>query len=283
MRRRRMMLRIGEFSRLARVSVKALRLYDRLGLLKPAFTDELSGYRYYSGEQLPRLNAILALKDLGFSLEQVGKLLDEGLSGVQIRAMLEMRREEAQRALESERERLARVEARLRRMDREGVVLGGYEVVLKKVEALKVASVRDTLPGYSGVGVLFEELGGYAESHGTMPSAWISVWHDQEYRDEHVDGEAAFVTEDPGPGEGRVRAGYLPAVESMASTVHHGSFDTIGGAYAALLGWIEENGYGVAGPNREVYLRGGDKQDDPDYVTEIQFPVEKANEREEQS
>src|SRR3712207_5651795 len=113
-----MTLRIGEFSRLARVSVKALRLYDRLGLLKPARIDGLSGYRYYASEQLPRLNAVLALKDLGFSLEQVKKLLDEGLSQSQVRAMLEVRRDEAERALEAEQERLARVEARLRRMDR---------------------------------------------------------------------------------------------------------------------------------------------------------------------
>ena len=277
------MLRIGEFSRLARVSVKALRLYDRLGLLKPARTDEFSGYRYYTSEQLPRLNAILALKDLGFSLEQVKRLLDEGLSRAQIRAMLEARRDEAERALEAEQERLARVEVRLRRMDREGVVLGGYEVVLKAVGAQRVASVRETLPAYSSVGRLFGELRGYAERHGVRPSAWISVWHDEEYRDEDADGEAAFVTEDPVPEDGRVRRSCLPAVEHMASTVHHGSFDTINEAYAALLGWIEENGYRVAGPNREVYLRGGDERSNPDYVTEIQFPVQKVQRREEPS
>ncbi len=274
------MLRIGEFSRLARMSVKALRLYDRLGLLKPARTDEVSGYRYYSGEQLPRLNAIVALKDLGFSLEQVSRLLDEGLSQAQIRAMLEMRRDEVKRTLETEQERLARVEARLRRMDREGVMLGGYEVVLKAVGAQRVASVRDTLPAYSGIGRLFDELRDYAKLHGVRPSAWISVWHDEEYRDEDVDGEAAFVTEDPLPEHGRVRESELPAIENMAATVHHGSFDSIGGAYAALLGWIEGNGYRVAGPNREIYLRGGDEQGNPDYVTEIQFPVEKAEGRE---
>ncbi|MGH3146414.1 MAG: GyrI-like domain-containing protein, partial [Rubrobacter sp.] len=178
------------------------------------------------------------------------------------------------------RERLARVEARLRRMDREGGAPGGYEVVLKRVGAQKAASVRDTLPTYSGVGKLFEDLGDYAEDHGIRPSALISVWHDEEYRDEDVSGEAAFVTEDPGPGNGRVTAGYLPAVESMASTVHHGSFETIGAAYAALLGWIEENGYRVAGPNREVYLRGGAERDNPDYVTEVQFPVEKVKGKE---
>ena len=277
------MLRIGEFSRLARVSVKALRLYDRLGLLKPARTDDSSGYRYYSGEQLPRLNSVLALKDLGFSLEQVGRLLDEGLSQPQVRAMLEARRDESERALEVERQRLARVEARLRRMEREGGVLGGYEVILRAVEARRVASVRETLPSYPEVGRLFGELRAYAERHGLRPSAWISVWHDEEYKDEDADGEAAFVAEGPLPEDGRVRESLLPAVEHMAATVHHGSFDTIGGAYAALLEWIEGNGYRVAGPNREIYLRGGDEQGNPDYVTEIQFPVEKTGVREERT
>jgi effector-binding domain-containing protein len=88
-----------------------------------------------------------------------------------------------------------------------------------------------------------------------------------------VDGEAAFVTDAPLPKDGRARPRELPAVESMACTVHHGPFASIGGAYAALLDWIGGNGYKVVGPNREVYLRGGDKQDDPDYVTEVQFPV----------
>jgi effector-binding domain-containing protein len=126
------------------------------------------------------------------------------------------------------------------------------------------------------VGRLFDELRDYARRHGTCPLAWISVWHDEEYRDEEVDGEAAFATEDPLPEDGRVLENLLPAAEKMASTVHHGSFDTIGGAYAALLAWIEENGYRVAGPNREIYLRGGDEQGNSAYVTEIQFPVEKA-------
>ena len=271
-----MTLRIGEFSRLARVSVKALRHYDRLGLLKPARTDSLTGYRYYSSEQLAQLNSILALKELGLSLEQISRLLNEGLSPAQIRAILELRRGETKRTLKVEQERLARLEARIRQMDREDSVLGRYEVVLKAVGAQRVASVRDVLPTYSYIGRLFDELRDYAERHGLGATYWISVWHDEEYRESDVDGEAAFATEDPLPEDERVREGELPAVENMASTVHHGSFDTIGGAYAALLGWIEENGYRVTGPNRELYLRGGNEQDNPDYVTEIQFPVGKA-------
>jgi DNA-binding transcriptional MerR regulator len=114
------MLRIGEFSRLARVSVKTLRHYDRLGLLKPARTDEWTSYRYYTGEQLPRLYSILALKELGFSLEHTRLLLDEGSSLERTRAMLELRRNEARQALEAEQERLARVEVRLRQLDAGG-------------------------------------------------------------------------------------------------------------------------------------------------------------------
>ncbi|MGF1471398.1 MAG: MerR family transcriptional regulator [Rubrobacteraceae bacterium] len=275
------MLRIGEFSRLARVSVKALHLYDRIGLLGPAHTDGLSGYRYYTGDQLPRLNAILALKELGFTLDQIRELLDEELSLSQIRALLELKREETRRALKVEGERLSRIEARLRQVEREGAIPGRYEIVLKPVEEKKVASVREVLPAPSGIGKLFGELGAHAASHGTSPVEWVSVWHDLEYREEEIDGEAAIVTRDPLPGDERVRERTLPAVADMASTVHHGPFETISGAYAALLGWISENGYRVAGPNRELYLRSGNERDNPDYVTEIQFPVEKPYEEEE--
>ena len=77
-----------------------------------------------------------------------------------------------------------------------------------------------------------------------------------------------------------MRESLLPSVEHMATTVHHGSFDTIGWAYAALLAWIEGDGYRVTGPNREIYLRGGDEQGNPEYVTEIQFPVGKVQGKE---
>lgn len=61
------MFKIGEFSKLSQVSVKALRYYDELGLLKPASVDRFTAYRYYSADQRPRLNRILALKDLGIA------------------------------------------------------------------------------------------------------------------------------------------------------------------------------------------------------------------------
>jgi effector-binding domain-containing protein len=146
---------------------------------------------------------------------------------------------------------------------------------MKAVEARRVASVREVMPAYDGVGKPFAELGAYAERHGVSEGEWISVWYDAEFKEENVDGEAAFATDEPLPMDERVRERELPAVESMACTVHHGPFATIGAAYGALLGWIEANGYRVTGPNRELYLGGGDLGGS-DSVTELQFPVEKA-------
>src|SRR5437763_15527085 len=84
---RAMHLKIGEFARLGMVAVSALRYYDEVGLLKPAGVDRWTGYRYYTPEQLPALYRILALKDLGLSLEQIRVLLGETLPAAQIRGM----------------------------------------------------------------------------------------------------------------------------------------------------------------------------------------------------
>ena len=116
------MLKIGDFSQLAQVSVRALRIYDEMGLIKPVHVDKFSGYRYYETEQLPRLNRIIALKDLGFSLEQVSHLLDGELSAEKLRGMLMMKQAEIEQELNESQLRLMRVEARLRQIEREGKV-----------------------------------------------------------------------------------------------------------------------------------------------------------------
>ena len=96
------MFRIGDFSKFSRVSIKMLRHYDEIGLLKPVHVDPFTSYRYYSVDQLPRLNRIIALKDLGFTLEQITRLLDEGLSAEQIKGMLKLKRAEIEQQLQAE-------------------------------------------------------------------------------------------------------------------------------------------------------------------------------------
>jgi DNA-binding transcriptional MerR regulator len=114
------MIKIGDFSKLSLVSIKTLRYYDEMGLLKPVNVDRFTGYRYYSASQLPRLNRILALKDLGFSLEQIAQVLNEGVSLEQLRGMLRLKQAELQQHITGEQERLARISARLNDITMEG-------------------------------------------------------------------------------------------------------------------------------------------------------------------
>jgi len=271
------MFKIGDFSRLSQVPVKTLRYYDEIGLLKPAEVDRFTSYRYYSGDQLPRLNRILALKDLGLSLAQVGELLDGDLPAEQIRGMLRLKRAEAHQKVEDEQTRLARVEWRLRQIEQEGV-MSTQEVVLKKVAAMTVASLRDIIPTYTEIGQLYGELFAYLGRQRISPvGPPFAIYHEEEYRERDVDAEAAVPIAKSMPSAERVKVRELPAVEEMACTVHEGSYDGLSDAYGRLIGWIEANGYRIVAPNREIYVKGPGADHEPsDYVTELQFPVEKA-------
>jgi len=269
------MLKIGDFAKLSRMSVKTLRYYDEMGLLKPAQVDRFTGYRYYSFDQLPGLNRILALKDLGFSLEQIAQLLSEDLPAAQLRGMLRLRQAELSQHVQDELDQLARVEARLRQIEQEDT-MSNYDVVLKTVEPQLVAGVRDTIPAYPQQGHLWRELGAYCEQHKSVSAApCLTIYYSEE---PNIDAEVCEPLSSPLPSSERVKIHELPGVETMACVVHHGPFTTIGEAYTAIMKWIEANGYRCVGPVREVYLQCAveGSQTDPNTVTEIQFPVEKA-------
>jgi DNA-binding transcriptional MerR regulator len=266
------MFRIGDFSRLTQVTVKALRHYDDLGLLKPAHVDPVTGYRSYAGAQVPRLNRILALKDLGLSLEQIGEFLDSDLSPTQLRALLLVKQAETQSAIAAEEERLARIEARLRQIE-----FGSeppYDVVVKRIAAQRVASIRRVIPSRTAIGSLFRELFLYQQRHDLTVTDRIVIWHDPDFRETQIDAEAAFATADPLPPDDHVRAGELPSVETMASVVYRGPVSGIGQACQAVLGWIETNGYQIAGPERGRSIERGARTGEED-VVELQYPITK--------
>jgi DNA-binding transcriptional MerR regulator/predicted transcriptional regulator YdeE len=278
------MIKIGEFSKLVQVPVPTLRYYDQVGLLKPVAVDRFTGYRYYSTSQLPRLNRILALKGLGFSLEQIGAVLAEGLTPEQMRGMLRLRHAQLSQQLADMQSQLVEVEARLQQIEREEQ-LSTYDVILKRVEPLLVASVRAILPDHSAVGALFgevyEALGSRAgQALGPNPEEGgqtLVLWYDTEFKEREVDGAAAFMLRCRVPERGRMQVHELPAA-TMAAAVHQGSYNTIGQAHEAILKWIEANGYRIIGPDREInlYHTMPIRLDNPAYVTEIQYPVEKA-------
>jgi DNA-binding transcriptional MerR regulator len=263
------MYKIREFSRLGMVSPKALRLYDEMRLLSPARIDPITGYRYYDISQLPRLNRIIALKDLGFRLDQIGDILGKGLTVDQLRGMFLMKQAELQQQIADASERLTRVEVRLDQIEQEGH-LPVYEVVLKKVQPLEVISLRGLVADPSAQWILWQELFHELEErniHFTGPG--ISVYHDVMYGQQEWDIEVCVEIGDRFSGSDRFKKSILPAVERMACCVYHGKPEGIPQAYQALLGWIEANDYHITGPGRDVGW-----QTAPDTVIEAQFPVE---------
>ena len=283
------MLKIGDFSQLGQVSVRTLHHYDERGLLKPARIDDWTGYRFYSVEQLPRLNRILALKDLGFSLEQIGRLVDDDVPAEQLRGMLALKQAEIERQLTAGRTRLLRVEARLRQIEQEGEP-SPYEVVLKKTAPQTIASTRTTVPTLEDMPTLrcdlYDELYEALERRGVEPGTpEFALYHTVEYLERDIDMEAAVAVDGPrgaGPEGGGDRPAFreLPAVPEMASVVHEGSAWEIPRAITALFGWIGANGYATAGPYRELHLYGrendlfrADSANVDSLLVEIQVPV----------
>lgn len=280
------MFKIGEFSRLSRVSVRMLRHYDQLGLLTPSQTDPFTGYRYYSAEQLPRLNRILALRDLGFSLEQIAGLLDEELSAEQLLGMLRLKRAEVEEQMQAEQQRLARLEMRIRQMS-ESPLQAAYDVVVRAIEPALVATYREAAADDDRIEQMFDMLetyvAGFEGARADRPP--FSIYYDEDYREKDIDAEVAVPLRYPIPETETIRVRHMPRLSDVACVVHVGEYAQIYQAYNALLGWIEANGYRMSGPIREVYLRyGADSLDfelpstylaaDPHaYVTELQLSV----------
>jgi DNA-binding transcriptional MerR regulator len=282
------MFKIGEFSRLSRVSMRMLRHYDQLGLLKPSQTDSFTNYRYYSADQLPRLNRILALRDLGFSLEQIANMLEDDLSSDQLLGMLKLRRAEIEQTMEVEQQRLARLEARIGEIDGKADH-ASYDVILRNVGPELVATYREVVPDDERIQYMFHEVETYVAEHNQARADKppFTIYHDAEYRDKDIDAEVAIPLKFPIPSTDAIRIHELAGLPNAACVVHTGSYTTLYEAYNSLLCWIEANHYQMIGPIREVYLRYGADglgfdlpptylaQNSNQFVTELQLAVEK--------
>lgn len=154
-----------------------------------------------------------------------------------------------------------------------------YDVVLKRVEATRVASVRGVVPTPPDQRTLWDKLLRHLERQKTrMIGPPTAIYHDPEFKERDWDIEVCMpIADELTPGDS-VKVYSLPAVETMACVVHAGSFATIGEAYDALAKWISSNGYRIVGPGREINIRLPEKpgdQNDPYTINEIQLPVTK--------
>ncbi|UQW99772.1 MerR family transcriptional regulator [Streptomyces sp. RerS4] len=275
------MFTIGDFAKHGRVSVRMLRHYDAIGLLRPARVDPVSGYRSYEAGQLARLNRVIALKDLGFTLEQVGAILDERVGAEELRGMLRLRRAELESAVAEATARLAGVETRLRTIESEGT-MPTDEIVVKSLPPVRLAELRGIADSYAPqdigpvIGPLYDDLCGRVEAAGVVPTGPGLA-----YYEDAPDGPPGSVLVHAGiPVASAVRAGdlgggvrivELPGVERAATVVHRGAMDSVLPTAQALARWIDAHGHRSGGYARELALACPDDRDL--WVTELQEPL----------
>ncbi|MFI8289079.1 MerR family transcriptional regulator [Streptomyces sp. ms191] len=273
------MFTIGDFARHGRVSVRMLRHYDAIGLLRPAHVDPHSGYRHYEADQLARLNRVIALKELGFTLEQVGSILDEQLGADELRGMLRLRQAELETALAEAAGRLAQVGARLRAIESEGH-MSTQDVVIKKVPPVRLAELSAPAAGFGPEDIgpviqpLYEELCGLLERAGvTGFGPGIAYYEDAGAGDGSIVVHAGMTVPAGATAEG-VDFVLLPGLEEAATVVHRGPMENLLPTVQTLATWIDANGYRSTGYARELYLEC--PEDRAGWVTELQEPVARA-------
>ena len=273
------MLSIGDFARLGRVSVRMLRHYDAIGLLCPAAVDPASGYRFYHAGQLRRLNRVIALKDLGFTLQQVASILDDKVDVAELRGMLRMRRAQLEAQMQSDAARLAGVEARLRTIEREGH-MNTEDVVLKEIPRVRVAEVTGIAASYAPEDItpvitpLYGELIGRLSAGGVTPAGPGIAYYEPAAGgpEEAVVVHAGMTVADGQASSPGFAVVDLPAIASAATIIHHGSMDHVEESMQVLAQWLEDNGYRTEGYAREVYLDYCPEKADQG-VTELQVAV----------
>lgn len=267
----------GEFSRIARVSKRLLRYYDQIDLFKPAHIDPETGYRYYSAKQLPRLNRILVLKELGLSLDQITRMLHDHVSDEEIQGMLMIKKAELEQSIIADVRRFRSIEARLQQNQPE------LDVILKSVPSQKFLSTRTTIPNLMDGMPLVEEV------RSTLPArvgrnivdSLVVLLHADSLEVEDFDVELGYllhesVDEPVSIGDGHLmQMRELPAVKTMATSVHLHGPNVSHISYAMMGEWIEANGFRITGPQREVFLEFPFPGKMEDIVLEIQIPIEK--------
>jgi DNA-binding transcriptional MerR regulator len=276
------MFRIGEFSLIAQVSGRLLRYYDEIGLLSPEYTDPQTGYRYYSAGQLPRLNRILVLKELGLGLDQIAQLLNQDTLSEEIRGMLLLRKAQIAQAMQDDLAQLRLIEARLDQIDALGQT-PVLDVVVKAIPPQRYLALREVFPDVASVRRLVIQVTTLVPPK--MPASSLGqiafVVHSRMFDPDALDFEVGYLLTGKSPAAIQVSEEQvltvrdLPAVETMATLAHTGSINDIHRSYGLLGTWVEQQQWQIVGQGRQVLLQLPQPGQD-DAVVELQLPVSKA-------
>jgi DNA-binding transcriptional MerR regulator/DNA gyrase inhibitor GyrI len=268
------MYRIGAFSKLGKTTVKTLRHYDEVGLLKPALVDEENGYRYYTTSQLYTLHEAVALRQMGFSVAETLSIID----GHNVAGILTQRRTELKRELDDISEQTLRLEHYISQR-KEGLNME-YQAVVKEIPECVIYSKRQVIPHYGALFELIPAIGAAVKQANpglqcAKPEYCFNIYPDGEYKETDIDIEFCEAVTEFGVESDGIAFKTLPAA-MIVSVMHRGSYAGLGSAYAYAFNWIERNGYEPADNPRESYIDGiWNKSSEGEWLTEVQIPLKR--------
>jgi len=268
------MFSIGDFSRITGLTIKTIRLYHEKGILVPARIDGQSGYRYYDDRAVEVALAIIHLREMGFSLKEIGHILEEYDDQADILEYLEQKKASVQDQILSlqssklliDRMIIQEMEARMVTRNSE------FEVEEKQLDTILIAGIR--MKGcYDQIGGAFSKL---CRSMGRFACGKpLTLYYDGEYKEEDADFEPSIPVRKGKEVEG-ISLRELPGGKCL-SLIHQGPYATLSRSYAKIFQHMKENGYQCCLPTREVYIKGPGmilKGNPKNYLTEIQILIE---------
>lgn len=263
------MLKIGEFSKLSHLTVKALRFYEKEGLLLPESIDEWTGYRFYETSQLEEAAKIKAYRQLGLSIEEIKSIQ----KGSDLKLIFAAKAEKLKKQKEEIDVRLSIINHILEDKKMK------YQVTVKEIPSAIVYYTEVNIKNYAEMMTIIPELGTECMALNpdikcTLPPYEFCEYLDEEHKETDILIRHNEAVDRFGKESERIKFREIPEVKVL-SIFHKGSYDEIGEAYAYIMKYAKDNGYKVSGLSRECYIDGiWNKESVEEWLTEIQLPIE---------
>lgn len=271
------MFKIGEFSKLTQVSIRMLRYYDELNILKPAKIDKYTGYRLYSADQISTLQRIILLRDSKFTVSEISNIIHNWNDELVIKE-LNRKKIEIQNEVKKEQQRINNIDKLIEAIDDNKDEIH-YNVIFKEIPSYKIISLREVIPDYHCEGILWGKLYEFIkEEHieiSHQANNNMALYHDEELKDCGVDIEVGMVVKKLGKNKSGFIYRETEAVDTMACSMVYGPYENIAGGYESFAYWLDNNSdYKMSGINRQIGHKGAHNEENPEnYLTEIQIPV----------
>jgi len=271
------MFKIGEFSKLTQVSIRMLRYYDEIGILKPANIDLFTGYRMYSAEQISVLQKVILLRDTKFSTAEIKEII-LGHKELNIVDELQKKKMQINKGIDIEKQRIEKINNAINEIGKKNFEIH-CSISFKKVDKILMLSTRDIIPTYFHEKVLWNRLCDFInkEKISIKQDMYnnVAMYHDIEHKDENVDVEVGIIVDKLGENKDKFIYREIEEVEKMAYAMVYGKYENLAKVYEMLAYYLESyNEQMEESPSRQICHIGENDTNNPDeYLTEIQIPL----------